>query len=274
MNDAYAILDRFSKQPREPGPGYHLNKKGILCCDKCGIEVEAEVPSCVPGEPPKRVRALCACEVKERDEAQAKAKEQERKDAAYTATTKKAGCFAKDNGRQSKMQYIRRYVDNWDRLKKDGWGLLLWGDTGTGKSFAAECVVDAVTEKGSSAKMMTTSEIILEVSSLREGKAEYIRNLCGVDLLVLDDFGAERNTDYGQEIMYDVVDRRSRSGKPMIVTTNLTHGELAECKDTQKKRLCSRILENKSAIHFSGSDMRLETSRDKAKTYNAMLLGE
>ena len=51
-------------------------------------------------------------------------------------------------------------------------------------------------------------------------------------LLILDDFGMERGTEYGLEQVYSVIDSRYRSGKPLIATTNLTLEELQHPQDT------------------------------------------
>lgn len=55
-----------------------------------------------------------------------------------------------------------------------------------------------------------------------EGRNEYIERLCRFPLLIIDDFGMERGTEYGLEQVYNVIDSRYRSRKPLIVTTNLT----------------------------------------------------
>ena len=49
----------------------------------------------------------------------------------------------------------------------------------------------------------------------------YMKSLMRPDLLILDDLGAERNTSFGKERVFDVVDKRLLTGKPMIVTTNI-----------------------------------------------------
>ena len=65
-----------------------------------------------------------------------------------------------------------------------------------------------------------------------QGRNEYISRLCSFPLLIIDDFGMERGTEYGLEQVYNVIDSRYRSNKPLIVTTNLTLHELQHPPDT------------------------------------------
>ena len=79
------------------------------------------------------------------------------------------------------------------------------------------------------------------------------RQLCGQEriyfpplqlpLLIIDDFGMERGTEYGLEQVYNVIDSRYRSRKPLIVTTNLTLEELQHPEDTAHARIYDRLLE-------------------------------
>ena len=48
----------------------------------------------------------------------------------------------------TEMKLAHNYVDNWEKMKSNSSGLLLWGDVGTGKSFFAGCIANALLEKG------------------------------------------------------------------------------------------------------------------------------
>ena len=92
---------------------------------------------------------------------------------------------------------------------------------------------------------------------------EYISRLCSYPLLILDDFGMERGTEYGLEQVYSVIDSRYRSGKPLIVTTNLTLEELQHPQDTPHARIYDRLLSMCAPVRFTGSNFRKETAQDK-----------
>ena len=100
---------------------------------------------------------------------------------------------------------------------------------------------------------------ILETYAKQNG----FTNLCRYPLLILDDFGMERGTEYGLEQVYNVIDSRYRSGKPLIVTTNLTLTELQNPQDTPHARIYDRLLEMCAPVCFSGENFRRESAQNK-----------
>ena len=98
-----------------------------------------------------------------------------------------------------------------------------------------------------------------------EERIDYIDSIGRYDLLILDDLGVERNTSYAMEQMFQVVDRRYRSCKPLIVTTNLSLEQMKNAPDVEHSRIYGRILEYCAPILFSGKDMR-KNNADTTKT--------
>ena len=85
---------------------------------------------------------------------------------------------------------------------------------------------------------MTNFALILnDLAASFENRNEYISRLCRYPLLIIDDFGMERGTEYGLEQVFNVIDSRYRSGKPLIVTTNLTLDDLRNPEDTAHSRI-------------------------------------
>ena len=114
------------------------------------------------------------------------------------------------------------------------------------------------------------------VARLTDEEHELFLNQCrtyGISqsemLLIIDDFGMERGTEYGLEQVYNVIDSRYRSGKPLIVTTNLILDELQHPQDTPHARIYDRLLEMCAPILFTGTNFRRQTAQsklDKLKT--------
>lgn len=100
----------------------------------------------------------------------------------------------------------------------------------------------------------------------------YIKSLVRPDLLILDDLGAERNTSFGKERVFDVVDKRLLTGKPMIVTTNIPLSVMKQAVDLDDRRIFDRILEVCVPIMFDGDSFRKSTAADNLKKA-ARLLG-
>ena len=90
-------------------------------------------------------------------------------------------------------------------------------------------------------------------------------------LLILDDFGMERGTEYGLEQVYNVIDSRYRSRKPLIVTTNLTLEELQNPEDTPHARIYDRLIEMCSPVCITGENFRKAKAREKMEQLKTLL---
>lgn len=126
-------------------------------------------------------------------------------------------------------------------------------------------------EQEISVRMTNFSAILNDLTASFEGRNEYIERLCRFPLLILDDFGMERGTEYGLEQVYNVIDSRYRSRKPLIVTTNLSLTELQNPQDTAHARIYDRVLEMCLPILFTGENFRKETAQTKLNGLKELL---
>ncbi len=114
-------------------------------------------------------------------------------------------------------------------MKANASGLLIWGDVGTGKSFFAGCIANALLEKGVPVLMTNFSRILNTLTGMHfEDRNQFINGLNRYSLLIIDDLGIERNSDFALEQVFNVIDSRYRSKKPLIITTNLTYDRILE----------------------------------------------
>lgn len=141
-------------------------------------------------------------------------------------------------------------------MRERGKGLLFFGTVGTGKTFHAACIANALIDKGYPCLVTNFARLVNTLQGMYEGKQQYIDSLNKFDLLVLDDLAAERDTDYMNEIVQNIVDSRYRAGLPTIVTTNLTADELKNPADIRKARTYSRLLEMTFPVEVKGADRR------------------
>ena len=93
-----------------------------------------------------------------------------------------------------------------------------------------------------------------------EDRADFIASFDEYDLLIIDDLGVERSTEYAMEQMFFVIDSRYRSRRPMIITTNLKLAELKNPPDLAHARIYDRILERCAPILFDGKNFREENA--------------
>lgn len=223
---------------------------------------------------------LCKCqrEIYEQEEAQRKLRERKleiehlrtsglQDKALYDYT------FDKDNGINSEMKLAHNYVDNWEKMKAKASGLLLWGDVGTGKSFFAGCIANALLEKGVPVLMTNFSRILNTLTGMHfEDRNQFIDSLNHYSLLIIDDLGIERNSEFALEQVFNVIDSRYRSKKPLIVTTNLTLQELNTPCDLPHKRIYDRILERCVPVRINNRNIRQENASANLQEAKKLLL--
>ena len=179
--------------------------------------------------------------------------------------------FANDNGGSPQMKNARFYVEHWEEMQAQNIGYLLWGGVGTGKSYCAACIGNALMEREVYVRMTNFALILNDLAATFEGRNEYIESLCRYPLLIIDDFGMERGTEYGLEQVYSVIDSRYRSRRPLIVTTNLTLDELQHPQDIPHARIYDRLLEMCAPIRFAGDTFRKETAQRKLDKLKQMM---
>lgn len=198
---------------------------------------------------------------------------QRRKAAAVSDRTYREWTFDKDDGLEPKMEKIRAYCERWPEVYKDNIGLLLWGDVGTGKSFAAACIANELTNRNVSCLMTTFIRISNELQGRsKDDRNAFIKSLNSYKLLIIDDLGAERSSEFIQEQVFDVIDARYRSGKPLIVTTNLTFGQLKKPDNMTQARIYDRVLEMTAPIRFEHQRRRGLATAKRSKL--AQMLGD
>lgn len=152
----------------------------------------------------------------------------------------------------------QRFVDNWPKMWKTGTGLLFYGPVGTGKSFLAACIANALIDRCIPARMTNFATINRALMGMWEGKQEYIERMVSYPLLIIDDLGAERETPAMFELVYDIINARYSTGRPLIVTTNVPFEEIKEPQEIKYKRIYDRVLEICHPIKMDGPSQRRE----------------
>lgn len=93
-------------------------------------------------------------------------------------------------------------------------------------------------------------------------------------MLIIDDLGAERGTDFALERVHSLVDTRISANKPMIVTTNIDITDMGNCADLKKKRTFDRILPATFVFAMKGTSYRMKQAQKSYKTLKDLLLSE
>ncbi len=268
--------------PAENAEEDYIGEDGLLYCGKCHMPKEVYFSQELAQRFGMKTHPKeCDCQRKVREQAEV-LREQSRhteavrslKEQCFSERAMQEWNFQRDHEDSKNTETARFYVKHWEKMKRDNIGLLFWGAVGTGKSFLAGCIANALLEQEIPVRMTNFEEVLNDLSSNFSEKNEYIKSLCRFPLLILDDFGMERGTEYGLEQIYAVIDGRYRSGKPLIVTTNLTLNELNNPRDTAHARIYDRLKEMCVPLNFSGESRRRMTAQEKLNWLKEQMKGE
>ena len=235
---------------------------GLLICGKCRSPKQ-----CRPfPDSDFAVYCLCDC-MKADDDAMRERLQQnqieQRRTICFGSSDLIHAAFADDDGKATSLTEICKAFS--ERVTGDSsrdW-LLLWGDCGTGKSFMAACIANAAIDAGMTARFITVSEIEQHLWNSPDKAAVY-DEMNHTGLLVIDDFGCERRTEYMDEIKFNLIDGRLRSGKPCVITTNLMLNDFAAPADLAQKRIVSRMFERVTTFQVKGEDRRFAALKERA----------
>jgi DNA replication protein DnaC len=159
------------------------------------------------------------------------------------------------------LRHVREFVRRIDENVGQGRGLWFSGDVGTGKTSLAMLVSKSAIEAGRSVAIYSVPRLLSEIKDTYERDSsdshmQLFRRLCAVDLLHLDDLGAERPTEWVLEQLYSIVNERWQNQRSIVVTTNLT--SLDALRDQLGARTVSRLSETcGEPIPIMGPDLRI-----------------
>ncbi|MCX7018919.1 MAG: ATP-binding protein [bacterium] len=141
-----------------------------------------------------------------------------------------------------------------------GKGLLLIGKEGTGKTHVAIAILKEIIQKGYTGLYWNVPELFLELRRLMNeasemSEADLFDHARATDLLVLDDLGAERTSEYVIDRLYVLINGRYENDLATIITTNRT---LEELRAQVSPRIVSRICEMCVPVDFPEGDFRMQ----------------
>lgn len=269
----------------QPENGDYYDSEGFLVCGKCHTrrQVEVNMPDlkAVPFDPKKKVRVKmpvsCRCRAERRYQEEQML--QQDKDMRAMEALKRQSLmderlrdvsfdsFRKTNDNAYNLKLCLRYANHFDEMLAKNQGLLFYGGVGTGKTFAAACIANHLLNRRIPVIMTSFVKLLESMQGFSEDDSALIARLNRAKLLIIDDLGAERSTDYALEKVYDIVDSRYRTKLPIILTTNLSMTELKESTDIRYTRIYDRIFEMCYPMQFKGQSWR---KVEAARRFDAM----
>lgn len=249
----------------------YTDENGVLRCSVCHEPRKAFIEAMG-----RELPVSCSCSDRE-------AAEQKRQERIAFAKHKAETCilydgsynsftFAGDNSPDSAAsKQCRAYVENWEAMEQNNFGLIFSGTLGTGKSYFAAAVINALRAQGVTTLIVTTSRLINALRASRDplGVTDELNSF---QLVALDDLGAERDTDFAVEQIENFINDRILTNRPLIVTTNLTGKELNAPPDMRYARIFDRILVMcPRPVILTGSSRRVDKRQERATAMRSIL---
>lgn len=254
MSDYSLLLDKIAERGRDERPEDYRNEEGLLYCGNCHqakekrIEIGGSVRIC---------SILCDCRQKEREQEEEKEKRKRADEMRkrFLPREQMRNCRFENADEATHVNAGVKYVENWEEFKRDGSGLVFWGNTGTGKSFTALCIANALIDRSIPVHFFSSVDVVFDLMD-REKRESILKTVSEVPLLIIDDIGAERDTEFSKEQVCRIIDMRCESGKPLICTTNYSIDEMKEAKDRTSARMFDRLLSVCVPVRVVGESRR------------------
>ena len=240
----------------------YLDENGLIYCSKCRTPRQKRIDV---GGKTIEPRCMCICQTADYEQQEQKRKHREFLD--MVAKNRSVGLpdpelrkhtFENDLGYNPKqIEMAKQYVQHWEEFLKTASGLLLWGNVGTGKSFIAGCIANALLDNGVPVIMTNFARLLNKLTDMYAGdRNAYIDSFKRYPLMIIDDLGIERNSEFAREQVFSVIDSRYRSQLPMIITTNLSLKKLKHPEDMARARIYDRVLERCMPIRVNEQNIR------------------
>ena len=243
--------------------GDYEDENGILICGKCGEPRQRfmlfDDPTDDDPEHKSELKVVTMCRCEREEEEREKRKEEA------------ADAFKATKYNERNLKLCRRYAMKFDQMVEKDQGLIFWGSVGTGKSFAAACIANYLLDRKVPVVMTSFVKLLEVFQSGRDEETSILNRLGYAKLVIFDDLGAERGTDYALEKVYNIVDSRYRKSLPMILTTNLTIEEMKSEVDMRYRRIYDRVFETCYPMQFTGPSWRMKEASRRYKDMEELL---
>jgi DNA replication protein DnaC len=171
------------------------------------------------------------------------------------------------------FEIAKKYVQNFKKLRAQNIGLLIHGNPGNGKTFTSACIGNALIKQNIPVICVGVISLLQRIQKTfnnheKEGVNTILTSLDNAELLILDDLGTEKDSDWSKSMIYQIIDSRYRLNKPVIITTNV---RLSEIKYRYDIRTYDRILEMCTPIENEHNSIRTQKARGKSAELKNML---
>lgn len=264
----------------------YVDEEGLLCCGGCRTRRQSKIPApFATDNEDGTITVWIQCQCRQEKAKFLELKEQKQKEMEALAELRNQSLikgrllsatfenFVTTDKTSKYLKICKRYADNFDEMLKSNQGLLFHGDVGTGKTFAAACIANYLLDRHIPVIMTSFVKLVAAMQANMGFEESMISKLNKAKLLIIDDLGAERNSEYAAERVYDIIDSRYTSNLPIILTTNLSLDDMKKCEDEKKRKIYDRIFELCYPVHFAEVKWRKKDAFKRATSMKDFLEG-
>ena len=266
-----SVISKLMETHKEPGD--YTGENGLLYCGKCRTpkQMRIGVNPATGKDEPTIVPTPCRC----RQEADKAADDRDRRErfearmkslnsSGITCPGSLRHTFEDDDGQRPGITAAcKRYVERWAEM----------AEKNVGKTFYASCIANALLDRQVTAAA-TSFPRLLNLLQGTQDKQKLLDSLARYKLLIIDDLGVERDSTFGLEQIFNVVDARSHAHLPVIVTTNLSMEELKNPPSVQYGRIYDRVMEMcQVPLKLTGDSRRKQNAESVKQWAQKILLG-
>ena len=238
-------------------------KDGYIWCKKCNTKRLWRSP-----DGKRVVRCICHCQKAEFDRQEESKRQYDEmikfkklQDASllgeryYEVTFDKTD-LNRDESFVTAYNRCKKYCENRKQVQEHGYGIYLWGNSGSGKTHLMACMVNELTKNFVPCLFTNFFEIAKAIKKTFNRslytESQFIDQVANIPFLFIDDFGTEKVTKgdedtWLQDKIYDVINKRYNTRKPTVFSSNLAINELTEKQGLSNKTV-DRVIEMSSAI--------------------------
>ena len=157
------------------------------------------------------------------------------------------------------VAHTRRFATRVQAQLDAGRGLWFMGPPGTGKTTLAMLVSKAALDAGRSVAIYSLPRLLNEIRDTYRAERSHVNlldRLTAVDLLHIDDVGAEKSNEWVLEELYSIVNARYEDERSIVITTNILDRE--ELREQLTSRTVSRLTEMCDELPLTGADHRMD----------------
>lgn len=180
--------------------------------------------------------------------------------------------FANDDRRiESVSNTCRSYAEDLEGARDENSGLMLYGPTGSGKTFYAACIANEAISQGFKVKFARAVDIANDMdANFKKDRSRIIHEMTGYDFVVIDDFGFEAGSRWQLEHLASLIDALTMEEVTLIITTNLSKKAMESETDRSLAPMYSRIFGCTQAVELTAKDRRRKLTSGKAEFYKGV----